>query len=540
MKCDAWCDTFESVGHPFNTTISTTSGGTPIPTGTGNWIAQSIVSAGRVGGQSGEPGINGVIKLQCGNTKDSQIVLFKGKRDTTTTAPVFGSTPCNMIRKVSWRMYLPGPFVVDMGFRIAWSDNPVFSDWPSPFANTIGFFYDHNAPVNDVNMHCISRNAGNITDTPINPPTAQGWIDFDITQDTLGELKFWVAGVNVATHNGSSVPNIAALSPTMQIFNRRVAGTKEIWFDLASYKPVIEPCLEECEDPCEVVECMAAWGAASNNYVVGKSNKLIPNVLEATQEIALSGNQPSATNRAQILALPGQYIQMAQVPIPSYVTLCGFTSGFCNTEFLQAQFVVDGVDVNFVNFFFASEQSINVPHIDCAGNTSIVLENVQHFGKQPLLYQSGVNWRTIVMRRCGSTFNRVAPDAFLIDVSGQTTNNCDFLLEGCRFDVHALGTNGGAEQGAVRVTNIKDFRVLAGEARVNNNGICWRIVGPNSNLLMFQEGHNCNNRFPGNFPNAKSVVSDSPNIAFAFFNGPNCSFPGGIAALVPQPIYSAF
>ncbi len=289
---------------------------------------------------------------------------------------------------------------------------------------------------------------------------------------------------------------------------------------------------------------MNAWGAASNNYVVGKSSQLCPNVLEATQDIASSGNPPSPTNRVQILVLPGQYLQSLPpappVPIPGYTTLCGFTSGFCNTEFLQAQFVVDGTDVNFVNFFFASEQSVNVPHIDCAGHTSIVLENIQHFGKQPLLYQSGTSWRTVVMRRCGSTFSRSTPAAFGIDVSGQVVNNCDFLLEYCRLDMFEWAVNGGADQGCVRFTNVKDVRILGGEARVNNNGICWRIVGAGSNLIQFKEGHSCNNRFPGNFPSAKSVVSDTPHIYFSMFDGINCTFPGGIPGLIPQPVLSVF
>ena len=535
-----WCDHFDHVGH--NGGVTTATGGVVIPTGVGNWIAQSINQQGQVVPIDGEPGTNGIVELRSNTTAHSQLVLYKGLKPTTGVQPgvdpIFGNCPANQIRCFTVRMRIPGSFADNMGFRIALTNRPFY---PEVGAETIGFFYDHQqSGTNDPNVHVKTRSGGNPEqDTPCNPPTPGAWVDFTISQETPGEIKFYIANALVATHTGPSVPNNAALLVSIQVFNR-TSGVKRIQLDLSHFKPVDVLEIPEC---ATLHERACALSRINGVYVVGRGPDFAPSILEAVQAINASGNPPSAINRTAIYVMPGQISQplppAPPIAIPAFVGIKGFS--FTYTELLNPRFVHDGEQICYEDLFITSSPGADTPnfltHWDLAGHKIVNFTRVQHLSFIPLIRQSGATWVTMGLKDCGSTYYGNGSKGYAIEwINTGLKRNCDVYHQQLAVDVWnlsagQLGPNGA---GAVRAVDVQDLRAMQGEVRVNDVGICWKLEGAAKTDLVQFVHHRCNNRFAGNFPNARSIVSDSLKVQIDNCSLPNCSTPGS-APFNPAP-----
>ena len=534
-KRGKWIEDFDHVGY--NGTVPTTAGGVVIPTGSGNWIGQSVVSNGQIKAIDGEPGTNGIIQLKSGTSVNSQLVLYRGVKPAGAigiSGPESGNCPANEIRCMSFIMRIPGSFATDMGFRLVLSNNPIFPDAASA---TIGIFYDHktSAPTPDPLVHTMTRNGANVLDTPTLAPTPGGFVEFHILQETTGEIKFYMGNVLLATHQGSSVPDTAPLLVSVQVFNR-TSGAKTIEFDATGFEPdgLIEL------PPCVPSEVACVLRPANSVYVVGKSPDVYPNIAEAVQAINASGNPPSAINRTCIFVMPGQYTQppppAPQVAIPAFVGVKGFS--FTLTEILNARFVQDGEQVFFEDLFItATGEADFATHFDLAGHKIVNFTRVQHLSHLPLIRQSGANWFTQGLKDCGSSYLGNGSKGYAIEwVNTGSQRNCDVYHQRLACDVFFLqaGQIGANGAGGVRLVDVQDLRVMEGEVRANNPGTCWRIDGASKTDLIRFSGHFCNNRFAGNFPNARSIVSESLKVQIDFSSLPRCTTPAG-APFDPTP-----
>jgi hypothetical protein len=534
MSNRGWSDDFEHVG--FNGTVTTAIGGVQIPTGTGNWIAQSVVSQGQVLPVDGEPGTNGIIELRSGTTADSQLVFYKGLKPTVGD-PTFGVCPAQDIRCMVFRMRIPGSFADNMGFRLTLTNRPIF---PDAAGESIGFFYDHDTTpggTSDPLVHTKTRSVGSPElDTPCIAPTPGAWVDFVISQETPGEIKFYMGATLVATHTGPSVPDMGALMVSAQVFNR-TSGAKKIHLDVTTFRPVDEIDVPEC---ASIYERACALSEVNGVYVVGKGADFYPNILEATQAINASGNPPSAINRTCIYVMPGQYTQAPPpappVAIPAFVGVKGFS--FTLTELLNARFVHAGEQIFWEDLFITTAVGADfATHFDLAGYRIANFTRVQHLSHLPLIRQSGANWYTMGLKDVGSTYLGDGSKGYAIEwVNTGDKRNCDvyhqlFACDVWNLESGQIGPNGA---GAVRAVDVQDLRAMQGEVRVNNFGICWKLEGASKTDLVQFVNHRCNNRFAGNFPNAKSIVSDSLKVQIDNCSLPRCTTPGS-AIFNPAP-----
>src|SRR5262245_53930900 len=139
----AWRDDFTHVGIGNTTTIPTAAGGVQIPTGEGNWVAQSVAGTGTISAIDGEDTAPGIIELRTNSSISpfpSQCVLYKGIKSNDVD-PVFGFAPMSQVRRMTFKVRIPGSFATAMGFRLALTNRPKFPD-AGPV--TVGILYDHN------------------------------------------------------------------------------------------------------------------------------------------------------------------------------------------------------------------------------------------------------------------------------------------------------------------------------------------------------------------------------------------------------------
>jgi hypothetical protein len=216
---DFWYDEFDAHTH----VGSYSSSPSDLLTGTGCWTVTSPSGLGTSAQIASEQNHSGILRIGTGATNGNSLTLYKG--GSTVGSVVDGMYRGDEVASLLAILRLPASTTVY--FEVGFTDlGPI-----STITNAIIFYFDTTV---DTTVHAYCEEAGTGTDVDTGVAPGTGWNTYEISQDSVGTIEFFIDDVLTNTVS-TNVPDAENMTLGLGVLTRaNVARTLDI--DYVSYE----------------------------------------------------------------------------------------------------------------------------------------------------------------------------------------------------------------------------------------------------------------------------------------------------------------